>query len=151
MLPLLDDENLKTGFCVGIHPASVDRGHRITLPKAIIEVLEEHKVKKLWEYPDPRGRRLILCPPQYRSAYLKIARQHLPASMDNEMACRKFIHSGWPIPLRTHGRILIVHAFRGHLLVKATDDLVIFGLGGWYEIWREQEWISKDTGGDTKM
>jgi len=151
MLPPINDHILKNGFCAGVHYASVDRGHRIKLPKVMSEVLEEHGVKELWEYPDPRGRRLILCPPQYRSAYLKIARQHLPASMDNEMACRKFIHSGQPVPVRTHGRILILQAFRRHLLVKPTDELVIFGLGGWYEVWPEQEWTSKDRGGDTKM
>ena len=147
----INSGDFEGGICVGIHPASVDRGHRIMLPKAISEVLEEHEVEELWEYPDPRGRRLVLCPPQHRSAYLKVARRHLPASMDYEMACRKFIHSGRPVPVRSHGRILILQPFRGHLLVKPADELVIFGLGGWYEVWPEQEWISKGRRGDTEV
>jgi len=149
MLPLCNEDILREGFCVGVHYASVDRGYRIRLCKAIIEVMRQHKVQQLWEFPDPTGPRLILCPPQFRNAYVEIAKQNLSAALETEVAYRKFIYAGQPVSFGAQGRILIKQAFRGHLKVKATDDVVLFGTGGWYELWPEKDWTDRDSGHGT--
>lgn len=145
MLLPRNDGNSKKWFCDGVHPASIDRGYRIRLPKEIIEALAKHKVQKLWEYPDPTGPRLILCPPQCQSIYLETAEKHLPASMNAEIAYREFIYGGQLVSFGVQGRILIKQAFRGHFIVKATDDIVVVGLGWFYEVWRERDWRERES------
>jgi DNA-binding transcriptional regulator/RsmH inhibitor MraZ len=139
MIPPVNNENLENGFCCGTYPVSVDSGPRIRFRKKTVEVLKKQKVKQLWQYLDPTGPRVILCPPQYRSIYVETAKQHLPKSMDFETALRRFIFSGDQIPLNSQGRIPILETCQEHLKVKATDTVFIVGLGLWFEVRREAD------------
>ena len=142
MLLPLDDNIIKKGFCCGVDEVSVDSAHRIRLTKSITTVLKEHKVQQLWEYPDLSGHRMNLCPPQHRSTYIKLVTSNFPDSMDFEIAHRKFICAGRPISIDAQGRILIIPVCRRYLIVKATDIVVVVGVGWWYEVWREKDWVS---------
>lgn len=142
MLLPFDDNIIKKGFCCGVDEVSVDSGHRIRLTKSITKILTKHKVHKLWEYPDPSGPRMILCPPQHRSTYIELVTSNLPDSMDAEIADRKFIFAGQPVSFDAQGRILIIPVCRRYLKVKATDVVVIIGVGWWYEVWREKDWAA---------
>lgn len=137
-----DTKNLENGFCRGVDSVSVDRGPRIRLKQRVIEILKKHKVKVLWEYPDPTGPRVILCPGQHRAAYLEVAQKHLPESMAVELACRKFILSGQRVTLDVQGRVSIIGICQEHFEVKATDVVYVVGAGLWYELWREKDWES---------
>jgi len=103
MLPPVNNNNLEKGFCCGICEVSVDSGPRIRLKKGTVELLKKHKVQQLWQYADPTGHRIVLCPPQYRSTYIEVAKQHLLQSMDAEIALRKFIFSGEMVSLDRQG------------------------------------------------
>ena len=147
LLPVHCD-NIEKGFCCGIYEVSVDSGPRIRLRKVTIDLLKKHKVKQLWQYADPTGPRMILCPPQYRSTYVETAKQHLPKSIDAEIALRKFIFSGELVSLDSQGRIPITPTCQRHLKVKATETVFIVGMGLWYEVWCEKDWLS--SGGDNE-
>jgi DNA-binding transcriptional regulator/RsmH inhibitor MraZ len=141
-MPLpLDDNVVEDGFCWGLYEVTVDRGPRIRLPAGIIKVLESHKVKELWLYPDPTGRRLIICPEQNRPTYIAAAKQNLPDSMEPDEAYRKFICAGEAIPFRGHGRISIAVKFNRDFKAEAGQQVVIVGTGPWYELWRQDDWF----------
>jgi DNA-binding transcriptional regulator/RsmH inhibitor MraZ len=149
MLPPDNNKNLEIGFCCGTYEASVDSGPRIRFKKATVKLFKKHKVRQLWQYADPTGNRVILCPPQYRSIYIQTAKPHLPKSMDAEIALRKFIFSGEPVPLSSQGRISILATCQQHLKVKAAETVFIVGMGFWYEVWRYKDWIMSGTNNET--
>ena len=135
--------NYENGFCYGTYPVSVDSGPRIRLKKSTVKLLRKHKVRELWQYPDPTGPRVVLCPPQFRAIYIEQAKQHLPKSMDTEIALRKYIFSGQPVCIDSQGRIPILAACQEPLKVKGTDVVFIVGLGQWFEIWLEKDWVTE--------
>ena len=94
-----------------------------------------NKYRQLWQYPDPTGPRVILCPSQFRSIYIELAKKHLPESMDPEIALRKFISSGEPICIDSQGRIPILSVCQEQFKVEGTD---------WFEIWHEKDWQVND-------
>lgn len=143
MLSSLDDSIFKDGFYWGQYEVSVDTGPRVRLNKPIVDMLKKRKVRQLWEYPDPSGPRIILCPPHHQLTYIELAKQHLSQSPDFEKAVRKFIFAGTLVSIDNQGRILITRACRKHLKIEATDSMVIIGTGLWYELWREDDWAKE--------
>jgi DNA-binding transcriptional regulator/RsmH inhibitor MraZ len=137
-----NNSNYDNGFCYGTYPVSVDSGPRIRLKKGTVLLLQKNKVKQLWQYPDPTGPRFILCPLQFRSTYIETAKQNLPKSMDPEIALRKYIFSGQPVCIDSQGRIPILAACQEQLKVKGTDVVFVVGLGQWFEIWLEKDWVA---------
>ncbi len=140
MLLPIDDNSLENGFCCGEYDVTVDDGPHIRLARSIVATLKENKVAKLWRFQDPTGNRMIICPGLNRKAYLKLAKQHLPESMKTAEAERKFLCTGAPIVLRSHGKVPIPSSCRNRLRIAAGQQAVIVGVGAWYEVWRQDEW-----------
>ncbi len=142
MLLPFDDKVLNKGFCWGVYESTVDVGPRIRLSRAIVKVLKRHKVSELWRYPDPTGRRIIICPSRSRLTYIKAAKQNLPSSMELEQAYRKFICSGEPIPFKEHGKVSITTGCNENLRITVGQQVVIVGVGFWYEVCRLDDWTN---------
>jgi len=143
MLPPKNDDNLTNGFCWSFYEVTVDKGPRIRLPAAIIKVLQVHKVTQLWLFSDPTGPRLIICPEQNRPTYVKLAKQNLPASMEFGEAYRHFICTAEAILFKGHGRISIAAKLNREFKAEVGRQVVIVGLGLWYELWRQDDWYER--------
>lgn len=139
-----NNKDFEKGFCCGTYQISIDSGHRVRLKKSTVKLLLKHKVDQLWQYPDPTGPRVILCPSQFRSIYIELAKKHLPESMDPEIALRKFISSGEPICIDSQGRIPILSVCQEQFKVEGTDVVIIVGMAFWFEIWHEKDWQVND-------
>jgi len=135
-------EDLSEGFCSGIYEVTVDVGPRIRLPRDIIKTLLNHQIETLWVYPDPTGPRLIVIPDSNRQAYMRIARENLPASLPSDRACREFLCAGRQIPVRNHGRISVASFHAEGFSSGVADTVVIIGTGLWYELWRQDDWFT---------
>lgn len=149
MLPQEPQDILEGGFCCQTREVTVDTGPRIRLPQAMVRTLQHNAVTELWIYPDPTGPRLILCPAQYRERYITVARANLPGTMSLEEAFRRFICTGEQVSLRHHGRISIAPRYPTDFTVAVGEQVVIVGTGRWYELWREDDWLSMG-GGSTE-
>ena len=145
----INDAIVTDGFCWGLYEATVDAGPRIRLPRAIIRILKQRKVEQLWLYPDPTGPRLIICPGQSRPAYMEAAQENLPKSLEPGEAYRKFICAGECIAFRDHGRVSITAQFNREFKAEAGEQVVIVGVGLWYELWRQDDWLGSSSG-DTR-
>jgi DNA-binding transcriptional regulator/RsmH inhibitor MraZ len=141
-MPLpLDDKSVEKGYCLGEYEVTVDVGPRIRLPRPILKVLKDHKVLEVWRYPDPTGQRMVICPAQNRLTYIKLAKQHLPESIEPDEANRRFICTGEPVNLSDHGQVSITLACNRNLNIVAGQQVVIIGVGHWYEVWRQDDWL----------
>lgn len=139
---LFNDDDTTGGFCWGVAEITVDQGPRIRLPAAIANTLTEHEVTNLWLYGDPTGPRLIICPGQFREKYIQLAKSHFPTSLETAEAYRIFICTGTNVPWRHHGRISITTLFNRKLKVASGERVVIIGTGLWYEVWRQEDWLT---------
>jgi len=139
MLLPLNDRIFKNGFRWGEYEVTVDIGPRIRLPRPVVKVLKDQKVRRLWRYPDPTGPRVIICPEQSRLTYVKLAKQHLPASMESGEAYRKYICAGEVVLFRDHGRISITTVCNKHMVMIAGQPVVIVGTGLWYEVRKQDD------------
>ena len=146
----LNDNVIEAGFCWGEYEVTLDTGPRIRLPRSVVKVLKDHEVCRLWRYPDPTGPRIIICPEQSRLTYMKLAEQHLPASMESGEAYRKYICTGEVVLFRDHGRISITAVCNKHMDVVAGQQVVIVGTGLWYEVWKQDEWLGNSNRGMNK-
>ena len=147
----IDHKMLEQGYCWGEYEVTVDTGPRIRLNSAIVKVLEEHAVQELWRYPDPTGPRMILCPGQHRSTYMKAAQQNFPSSLEPEDAYRRFICVGKPVRIHSRGKVSITTACKKHCGIKEGEQAVILGVGLWYEVWRWDDWASQTRTGATEQ
>ena len=138
----LDDRMFEEGYCIGIYEATVDQGPRIRLPRPVVKVLQERKVHELWRFPDPSGRRMILCPSEHRKCYIQRIKEEFSEVEDPGLAYRRYLCSGTPIAMKNHGRVSIVSAVRNHMLVEAGEVVVILGAGYWYELWKQDDWLN---------
>jgi DNA-binding transcriptional regulator/RsmH inhibitor MraZ len=142
MLDAPNDDIFGEGYCVGVYEVTVDQGPRIRLPRAIVKVLKDHDIEELWRFPDHSGPRLILCPDAQRDYYIERCKKELSTADDPAALYRKFLCPGMPVALKDHGRVSIVSAVRNHMQVVAGDVIVILGVGPWYELWRDEDWIA---------
>jgi DNA-binding transcriptional regulator/RsmH inhibitor MraZ len=140
MLLPLDDNIFKKGFCKGNFEVTIDHGPRFWLPAAMVGTVEEHKVAEILLFPDPSGRRLILCPDKYRDIYVEHVKKLFPAGIEAGKSYRKFICTGDSIPVRRHIRVSIKTKFNKDLDIRQGQTVVIIGVGNWYEIWRQDDW-----------
>ena len=140
MLPPIDNKTFDKGFCWGEHRATITDGDRLRLNKEIIEVLIKNKVNELWRFPDPTGSRFILCPPQHYTTYLKTAKDNLPRDMDQEKAYRKYIFSGKLARLNKYNRIRITKICLNEAQLTSGNQVVIYGVCLWWEVWRDDKW-----------
>jgi DNA-binding transcriptional regulator/RsmH inhibitor MraZ len=136
----IDNKPIEMGFCTGIYDVTVDVGPRIRLPRTVLRVLVDHDVKDVWIYPDPTGRRLIICPDPNRPDYVRAARRNLPKFLAAGRAEREFICSARNVVLADHGRLSVASFAPTGFHAAATDLLVIVGTGLWYEVWRQEDW-----------
>lgn len=150
MLLPLNGDIFESGFCWGEFEVTLDAGPRIRLPRAVIKVLKEHKVRQLWRFPDPTGPRMIICPGQNRQNYIEVAKQNFPASMEAGEAYRKFICTSKPVTLSDHGKVSITSVCNRHLKVTAGQRVVLVGVGPWYEVWRQDDWRASEKDGIEK-
>jgi DNA-binding transcriptional regulator/RsmH inhibitor MraZ len=139
----IDEKLFAEGYCVGEYEITVDVGPRVRLPRAVLRVLKEHKVRQLWRFPDPSGPRMILCPAQDRLTYIEVAKQNFPASMEAAEAYRKYICTGRPMPLSNSGNLSITSAYNRYLKITAGQRVVLVGVGLWYELWHEDDWAAE--------
>jgi DNA-binding transcriptional regulator/RsmH inhibitor MraZ len=138
---LSSDENISHGFCWGRYETAIDTESRIRLNKGIVLVLKEQKVTQLWRFPDPTGIRLILCPPENRLTYVKTAKENFPKSEKLEVAFRKYISPGEPATFDGQGRLILTSACIEHLKIDKNRQMLILGVGLWYEVWHYDRWI----------
>lgn len=141
MLPVPMTNAPKNGFCCGTYEVTAHIGPRIRLPADIVRTFREHNVQELWIYPDPTGRRLILCPDSSRDSYIKTALKNLPQSWTKEEGIRRFICTDTSVVLRKHGRISIGQWYPTEFGVMAGKPVVVVGTGLWYELWRAEDWL----------
>ena len=153
MLFPIDDNIFKNGFCWGRFEARVDEASRLRLNKGIITILKENKVRQLWRFLDPLRKGLILCPPQNRQRYIEIAITHFPPKEDNEVSYRKYISTGEPTAFDKQGRISFTAACIEYSKIKPGDQIILLGIGPWYELWSFEEWLARihnQSGGSKK-
>jgi len=133
------DENLfEKGFCWGHFESTVDRGPRIRLNRAILRLFGKHKIKELWCYPGLQGPLLILCPPQYRLDYIKMVSE----ALHDEQALRLFVSPGQPIPVKQHGKIPLPAGCTGNRKITEGRQVRLIGIGFWFEVWAQEEWLN---------
>ena len=134
MLTSFNDNIIKKGFCFGRFEATIDATSRLRLNNTIVTVLQEHNIFSLWRYPDPTGKRFILCPPKHRTIFLKLAQKCLPNSMENEKALRLFLFSGTEATIDAQGRISILKCCLNNAEINPPQRIVILGVGLWFEV-----------------
>jgi len=127
------DAVLKNGFCWGEYPARIDDTGRLRLPKAIVDVLAEHGISRLWRCPDPGAKRFILSPPDHRATFVNAVMGRFSDSEDSERAWR-LICSGTDAAIDSQGRITIPKACLEHADIEPQQQVKILGVGFWYEV-----------------
>jgi DNA-binding transcriptional regulator/RsmH inhibitor MraZ len=127
------DDVLKNGFCWGEYPAGIDDTGRLRLPKAIVDVLAEHRVSKLWRSPDPRAKRFVLCPPDYRVTFITTAQSNFQEPEDADRAWR-LVCSGTDARIDSQGRISIPQVCLEQANIEPPQQVKILGVGFWYEV-----------------
>ena len=130
----IDDNIFHKGFCRGEYEITVEQGPRIRLPREIVKVLIDHKIRIMLVYRDPTGTGLILCPNKFQGAYEKIAKANFPASLEFQEAYRKFICSVKEWPVKKHGKITVG---KEYVPIAQGQRLTILGAGCWYELSRK--------------
>ena len=84
---------------------------------------------------------MIICPGQNRHIYIKVAKKNLPANMNPGKAYRKFICVSTLVRISDHGKVSIPSAINKHIKIKAGEQVVIVGVGQWYELWHKDDWL----------
>lgn len=137
MLPLIDDDILKTGFCWGQYQLRIDDTCRLRLCKEIVTLLAEHKMSRLWRYPDPESERFVLCPTEQRQKFIDIASYRLKDAPDAESRFR-LLSSGTDAAIDCQGRIRIQKACLERAHIEPPQQVIVLGVGFWYEVtaWR---------------
>ena len=143
----LDDKLFEEGFYWGVYEITTDNGPRIRLPRDVVKVLEDHKVQQIWRFPDPSGPRMILCPDKNRNTYIKAVKQSLAGAADRSMAYRHFVCAGEPVTVAGHGRVSITSAVTNHMGITAGETAILIGIGPWYELWKQDDWLGSIEGG----
>jgi DNA-binding transcriptional regulator/RsmH inhibitor MraZ len=128
-----DDDILRDGYCWGGNTARIDDTGRLRLPKAIVDILTEHGVSRLWRAPDPRAKRFVLCPPDYRMTFITSVQQHFQEAEELDMAWR-LVCSGTDARVDAQGRISIPQVCLGHADTGPQRQVQILGVGLWYEV-----------------
>jgi len=141
MLLPLDDKILKEGFWKH-YLVTVDHGPRIRLPTPMISTLEDEGIKQIVVFPDPYGRRLIICPDKFYDQYVKMVIGDGKISLRPDKAYRKFLCAAEPITMRKPCRIQLKVKFNEKLGIKAGDGVIIVRVSYWFEIWRKDDWES---------
>jgi len=145
MLPLLDDDILKTGFCWGQYQLRIDETCRLRLCKEIVVVLAERKITRLWRYPDPDGERFVLCPSEHQTTFFNAVRLRLQDLPDAEDRFR-LLFSGKDAAIDRQGRIKILRACLERAHIEPPQQVTVLGVGLWYEVtaWRLSKGRSPD-------
>jgi DNA-binding transcriptional regulator/RsmH inhibitor MraZ len=141
MLLIPHKEAINNGFCWGSFESTIDEETRIRLNKGIRVVLTENDAQKLWRFPDPTHKGIVLCPDENRLKYIAVAMNSHKEDLDKEIAYRKFISSGEPTNFDKQGRIALTSACIEHSQFKSGDSVIILGTGLWYELWHLDEWL----------
>jgi DNA-binding transcriptional regulator/RsmH inhibitor MraZ len=128
-----DDEILRDGYCWGDYTARIDDTSRLRLPKAIVDILAEHGVSRLWRAPDPRAKRFVLCPPDYRRTFITTVQQHFQEAEDADRAWR-LVCSGTDGWIDRQGRINVPAACLERADLKPPQQVKILGLGSLFEV-----------------
>jgi len=128
-----DDEILRDGYCWGDYTARIDDTSRLRLPKAIVDILAEQGISRLWRCPDPRAQRFVLCPPDHRITFITTVQRHFCEAEDADRAWRR-VCSGTEGRIDSQGRINIPAACLEHAGIKPPQQMAILGVGHWYEI-----------------
>ncbi len=127
------DDVVKSGFCWGEYPARIDDTGRLRLPKAIVDLLAEHGISRLWRCPDPRVKRFVLSPPDHRATFINAVMGRCSDSEDSERAWR-LICSGTDAAIDSQGRITIPKACLEHAEIEPPQQVVVLGVGFSYEV-----------------
>jgi DNA-binding transcriptional regulator/RsmH inhibitor MraZ len=131
------DDVMKNGFCWGEYPARIDDTGRLRLPKAIVDVLAQHGISRLWRCPDPGGERFILCLPEHRVTYIDHIQKYLEHNEGNDDAWR-LVCAGTEAGIDRQGRISIPNACLRQAGINPPQQVSALGVGFWYEVkvWR---------------
>jgi hypothetical protein len=62
--------------------------------------------------------------------------------MDSGEAYRKFVCAGMPVTFAEHGKVSIISAFKRYFDVEAGQQVVLIGVGPWYELWCQDDWLN---------
>lgn len=128
-----DNQVLQNGFLWGEYPARIDDTGRLRLPKAIVNVLAERGISRMWRCPDPTAKRFILSPPDHRATFTNALMGRLPDSEDSERAWR-LICSGTDAAIDSQGRITIPKVCLEHAEIEPPQHVSILGVGLWLEV-----------------
>ena len=141
MFPVMQNPIGNKNFCWGRFETTVDDASRIRLNKGIVTALKAQKVQQLWRFPNPTSTGLIICPPQNKLTYVRAAKANFPKEIDAEVAYRKYICPGEPAPFDEQGRLSLTAACLEHSKIKSGHQIMILGIGQWYELWRWDDWL----------
>lgn len=132
-----DDKILRDGFCWGAHTARIDGTGRLRLPKVIVDTLAKQGISRLWRFPDPRAKRFVLCPPDYRRTFITTVQQHFGEAEEADKAWR-LVCSGTEGCIDSQGRITVPKACLEHTEIEPPQQVKILGLGSVLEVtvWR---------------
>jgi DNA-binding transcriptional regulator/RsmH inhibitor MraZ len=135
-----DDNIFKEGFYKGCCEVTVDHGPRIRLPAKMLRILDNDEVKQIVIFPDPYGRRLIICPDKFYDQYVKLVVGDKKISLKPDRTYRKFICTAETIALQKPCRIQVRPTFNKYLNIKEGDVVIIIAVFFWFEIWKKSEW-----------
>lgn len=130
----------ETGFCWGQYATVLEGVSRIRIGRDIIRGFKEHKVDVLWLYISPSYPAIVLCPESCREAYIVETKTHFPPTMDPEIAYRKYIGTGRSARYDKQGRVYLPVFCLEHAGIKLEEEVIIIGVGMWYEIWAPKRW-----------
>ena len=135
MLPHIDNDILKTGFCWGQYELRIDDSCRLRLCKEIVASLAERKIFRLWRCPDPESEGFVLCPMDHRLTFIDAVTHHLKDAPDAEERFR-LLCSGTDVAIDRQSRIRIQKVCLEHARIKPPQQVTVLGVGYWYEITR---------------
>lgn len=139
----MENEKNSGDFCFGRFDSSIDEVSRLRLNCGIIRQLSENDVAKLWIFPSPAVKAVILCPEQNRQRYMEYAQTQLPKVLDPEMARRIYIYANRIGKWDRQGRLYLSSAIMKCKGLKIFSEVILLGVGGWYELWDSKDWPSE--------
>ena len=136
----MKDERKNEGFCRMHFESTLDGASRIRLNQEIIRIFDANHVERVWLYPSPVFKAIILCPESMRDRYLKFVKQHYPQHMDPLIAYRKFVCSCRSGVWDKQNRMYVPAFAHEHAGIIKESSVYIIGAEFWYEVWDYNTW-----------
>ncbi len=131
---------------MGKHSVSFDDQGRITLPKCIVEILNQNNIESVVTTIPPKSECILIYPPErWDEVYESVV--NLP-NLDEATSAfvRKIIGLAYPVKIVSRSRISIKNEHLKVLGIESTDKgFCIVGVGKRLELWSDQQFLEHIT------